>query len=92
MIQWMSGKASNDIWLATFCWVYLDCLRDSLGMINPAVFIEQLSQWRFPGILESALWEMGPKVSSPGDLRVPLNCSCKLKDGWQLIPESEMAK
>jgi len=50
MIQWMNNKASNDFWLATFCWVFFDCLRDSLGM-SIQQFIEKTSHWRFPGIL-----------------------------------------
>ena len=80
MIQWMSNKTSNDFWLATFCWVFFDCLRESLGM-SIRQFIEQTSQWRFPGILESALWEMGPQVSSPAEVSHSIELLMRL-DGW----------
>ena len=81
MIKWMSGKASTDYWLATICWVFFDCLRESLGM-SIQQFIEQISQWRFKGILESALWEMGPKISSPGEISHSIELLMHLK-GWR---------
>ena len=67
LIPWMREKTSGDMWLAMFCWVYLDCLRGSLAMPN-GQFIEQTAKWRFFGIIESALWDMGTQVSVPGDL------------------------
>ncbi len=80
LILWMSEKTSNDTWLATFCWVFFDCLRDSLGM-SVQLFIEQSSQWRFSGILESALWEMGPQISSPAQVSQSVELLLRL-DGW----------
>jgi len=80
LIHWMSEKASNDTWLATFCWVFFDCLRDSLGLTIHQ-FIKQISLWRFQGILESALWEMGPQVSSPTEVSHFIEMLMRL-DGW----------
>jgi hypothetical protein len=79
-IKWIGEKASNDTWLATFCWVFFDCLRDSMGM-SIHQFIEQMSQWRFPGILESALWEMGPQIGSPAEVSHSIELLMRL-DGW----------
>jgi glycosidase len=67
MIPWLREKSSGDIWLGIFCWVYLDCLRSSLGMPVDQ-FLELIAKWRFFGIIESALWDMGKQISSPGDL------------------------
>ena len=80
MIQWMNEKASNDFWLATFCWLFFDCVRDSLGM-STHQFIEQTSLWRFPGILESALWELVPQVNSPAEITHYVELLIRL-DGW----------
>ena len=82
MVQWMNEKTSNDTWLATFCWVFFDCLRNSLGM-SIQQFIEQISQWRFPVILESVLWEMGVQVSSPAEISHSIELLIRL-DGWHL--------
>ena len=81
LIPWLREKTSGDMWLAMFCWVYLDCLRGSLGMTG-IQFIEQISKWRFLGIIESALWEMGLQISSPAEISHSIAMLLRL-EGWQ---------
>ena len=80
LVPWLREKTSGDMWLAMFCWVYLDCLRASLGMPNTQ-FIEQTAKWRFMGIIESALWDIGPQISSPGELARSVALLLRV-DGW----------
>ncbi len=80
LIPWLREKTSSDMWLSMFCWVYLDCLRSSLGMQNLR-FVEQISSWRFFGIIESALWDMGSQVISPGDISRSIALLLRL-NGW----------
>jgi len=67
LIRWLKEYLTSDVWLALFCWAYLDCLRSAIVMRNDQ-FIEQISKWRFFGIIESALWDIGTQIHSPGDL------------------------
>jgi len=80
LIQWVSEKTSNDTWLATICWLFFNCLRNSLEM-SVQLFMEQSLQWRFSGILESALWEMGPQIGSPAEISQSVEMLLRL-DGW----------
>ncbi len=80
--EWITEEASIDYWLAAFCWVFFDCLRGSLGMSDQQ-FLDQSARWRFPVILESALWEMGAQINSPSEITRYIELLLRL-DRWYL--------
>jgi hypothetical protein len=45
-------------------------------------FLELIAKWRFFGIIESALWDMGKQISSPGDLSRSITLLLRINN-WQ---------
>ena len=78
--NWLREKSSSETWLAQVCWAYLDCLRNALQM-DSRRFLALLADWRIFPVIESALWETGSQVGSPGDVTRSITFLFKV-DGW----------